>query len=78
MSGGVDHLVRLWNPYVPSKPIALLSGHSTAVVDVLIHREAALVFSLSQDLVTAVDGIAVGHCHADPSTGSVCVGHPWT
>ncbi len=51
VSGGVDHLVRLWNPYVPSRPMALLAGHTTAVLDVLIHREAGLLFSFSQDLV---------------------------
>lgn len=51
----MDHLVRLWNPYVPSKPTAVLQGQSTTVQDLLIYEEAGLLFSLAQDLVTTCD-----------------------
>ena len=43
--------MRLWNPYVPSRPAAILTGHISAVLDVLVHRDQGLVFSFSQDSV---------------------------
>ena len=49
VTGSLDHAVRLWNPYVPSRPAAVLAGHVSAVLDVLVHREQGLVFSFSQD-----------------------------
>ena len=36
-TGGLDREVRLWNPYIPCKPTALLKGHHTAVVHIVIH-----------------------------------------
>ena len=51
-TGSIDHMVRLWNPYVPTKAVGVLAGHSTTVLDTLIHREKGLVYSLSQDLVS--------------------------
>jgi WD40 repeat protein len=49
-TGSVDHVVRLWNPVSTSKPMALLKGHVTSVLDVFIHEELGQVLSYSQDL----------------------------
>jgi WD40 repeat protein len=49
ITGGMDHAVRLWNPYVTSKPVAYLQKHTSAVLDVLICRDLGLLFSFSQD-----------------------------
>ena len=48
----MDHSVQLWDPYVPSRPMAVLSGHASAVLDVIINRDLGLVFSCSQDCVS--------------------------
>ena len=48
-TGGMDHAVRLWNPYVTSKPIAYLQQHNTTILDLVIYRELGLLFSYSQD-----------------------------
>ncbi|WAQ98705.1 WDR49-like protein [Mya arenaria] len=31
VTGGMDRIVRLWNPYVPGKPTAMLRGHSAPI-----------------------------------------------
>ena len=36
-TGGLDRIVRLWNPYIPGKPTTLLRGHTTAIVHVVLH-----------------------------------------
>ena len=51
-TGGLDRLVRFWNPYVTCKPIAVLKGHSTAVVHIAIKSAEGLVLSLSKDMVS--------------------------
>ncbi len=52
VTGGADYIVRLWDPYVTMKPIALLKEHKTTVVDVVIHEGLNQVFSYSKDCVS--------------------------
>ena len=52
-TGSLDHLVRLWTPFTPQQPVAVLTGHSTAVVGLVIADISTQLFSLSQDLVSA-------------------------
>ncbi len=54
VTGGADYIVRLWDPYVTLKPIALLKEHKTTVVDVVIHEGLNQVFSYSKDCVSKV------------------------
>ena len=51
MTGSNDHKVRLWNPYVPAKPIAVLAGHKKNVSAVHIYEELLSVISYSVDAV---------------------------
>ena len=48
-TGGMDHAVRLWNPYVTSKPIAYFQQHATTVLDLVMYRDLGLLFSYSQN-----------------------------
>ena len=91
-TGSMDHTVRLWNPYVPSKPMALLRAHTTSILDVVIAKDTGLIFSYSQDSV-GLHGSRkyctwwhVGSWNAlmfdwqrwiSIHVGSVCVGHLW-
>lgn len=61
-AGGLDRHVRYWNPYVPGKPIAILKGHSTAVLKVAIHSAKGLVISLAKDFELRVWSIARQIC----------------
>lgn len=54
MTGSTDALVRVWNPYVVVKPVAILSGHKTVVMDVKIHKKLNYLYSLSLDGVSSV------------------------
>ena len=47
----MDHVVRLWNPYVTIKPVAKLDGHTTRVIDVVIHEKMQKLFSYDSDTV---------------------------
>ena len=51
MTGSLDHFVRVFNPFVPVKPVATLTGHDTAVVGLTIAAEHNLIFSLGRSLV---------------------------
>ena len=52
VTGSLDHCIRLWNPYVTSKPMAVLEGHGTGVIGVKIHEGLLQVFSYSKDAVS--------------------------
>ena len=54
--------MRLWNPYVVKKPVALLTGHAMGIVDVKIHEQLNQIFSFSRDTVS----IIIGNKGADP------------
>ncbi|CAL1530117.1 unnamed protein product [Lymnaea stagnalis] len=54
VTGSGDHIVRLWNPYVTTKPVAVLVGHATSVIGVAIHEGFRQVFSYSKDAVVKV------------------------
>ena len=62
VTGSADHHVRLWNPYVTNKPVAILTGHATGVIGVAIHEGFLQVFSYSKDAVCIgdVEETAVG------------------
>eukprot|EP00794_Sanderia_malayensis_P006938 gene6938-7717_t len=48
-TGGMDRLIRLWNPYVPSKPIGILRGHVTPIFYLFVVAEDNRLFSISND-----------------------------
>ena len=52
VTGSSDHIVRVWNPYVTSRPVAMLTGHAVGVVDVAIHEPLSLILSYSKDAVS--------------------------
>ncbi|KAM4663576.1 cilia- and flagella-associated protein 337-like [Discoglossus pictus] len=62
VTGGLDHKVRLWNQYVPSRPIAVLPEHNMAVLDVLIYEPLKQIFSYSKDSVLKVWDISSHTC----------------
>lgn len=59
VTGSLDHCIRLWNPYVTSKPMAVLEGHSTGVIGVKIHEGLMQVFSYSKDAVSLYSTIKI-------------------
>ncbi|XP_051018040.1 WD repeat-containing protein 49-like [Acomys russatus] len=49
VTGGMDRLIRLWNPYLPGKPTGVLKGHRAPVIYVHIAFEEKKVLSMSAD-----------------------------
>lgn len=54
VTGGMDRLVRMWNPYVPSKPTGLLRGHTAPIFHLFICPEDDRIFSVSTDKTVKV------------------------
>lgn len=46
---GMDRIVRMWNPYVCAKPVALLRGHNAPIFYLFISSEEGRIFSISTD-----------------------------
>ncbi|CAB3986376.1 WD repeat-containing on Y chromosome-like isoform X1 [Paramuricea clavata] len=61
-TGGLDHVVRLWNPYVTAKPVAILRGHISRVLDVIIEEQKGTVFSYDCDTVIKAWDIREHYC----------------
>uniref|UniRef100_UPI00398F589E uncharacterized protein n=1 Tax=Pristiophorus japonicus TaxID=55135 RepID=UPI00398F589E len=49
VTGGVDRIVRMWNPYVPGKPTGLLRGHCAPIFFLCISTDDDKLFSVSTD-----------------------------
>ncbi|EDL15477.1 mCG57300 [Mus musculus] len=50
-TAGINNKVCLWNPYVLSKPVGVLWGHSASVIAVQFFAERKQLFSFSRDKV---------------------------
>nr|XP_043888085.1 WD repeat-containing protein on Y chromosome isoform X1 [Solea senegalensis] len=49
ITGGMDRLIRMWNPHFSGKPTGILKGHCAPVVHLCISSEDGHVFSVSID-----------------------------
>ena len=48
-AGGYDAFVRVWNPYVNSKPIVFLTGHQAPIISVAIDQSLEVVISFAEN-----------------------------
>ena len=53
-TGGADCILRLWNPYVPTRPMAALEGHISAISHLAFNRLPGQVITLSTDDVIRI------------------------
>ncbi|XP_076812547.1 cilia- and flagella-associated protein 337-like [Clavelina lepadiformis] len=53
-TGSVNHQVCLWNPYVISKPVGILTGHMAAVIQVIVNVNKSQLMSFSKDKVLRI------------------------
>ncbi|XP_039770903.1 WD repeat-containing protein on Y chromosome-like isoform X2 [Ornithorhynchus anatinus] len=49
LTGGMDRIIRIWNPYLPGKPTGLLKSHAAPIFFLHISTEDKKIFSLSTD-----------------------------
>jgi WD40 repeat protein len=62
VTGGMDHLVRVWNPYVNSKSIVVFKGHNKAVEHVIINPDKEQVISVAKDKTIRVYNLSDQSC----------------
>ncbi|XP_029922283.1 WD repeat-containing protein on Y chromosome [Myripristis murdjan] len=54
VTGGMDRLVRMWNPYCPGKPTGVLKGHSAPIFYLCISSEDNRLFPVSMDCTVKI------------------------
>ncbi|XP_011915993.1 PREDICTED: WD repeat-containing protein 49 isoform X12 [Cercocebus atys] len=64
-TAGINNKVCLWNPYVVSKPVGVLWGHSASVIAVQFFVERKQLFSFSKDKIWDFNG----YCHHTLNVG---------
>lgn len=57
VTGGMDRVIRIWNPYLPARPVARLRGHNAPVFLVKIAPEDNRLFTISADKTVLVSYI---------------------
>ncbi|ORX44215.1 WD40 repeat-like protein, partial [Piromyces finnis] len=62
VTGGGDKIIRLWNPYILSKPAASLQGHTSGIVNLIVNEREGHIISLSDDGTYKVWNISTFAC----------------
>ncbi|XP_059188071.1 WD repeat-containing protein on Y chromosome [Centropristis striata] len=73
VTGGMDRLIRMWNPHFSGKPTGVLKGHSAPIVYLRIIAEDSQVFSVSTDSTVKIWDIQDQCClfTADPKASGI-------
>uniref|UniRef100_A0A3Q3E8J5 Uncharacterized protein n=1 Tax=Labrus bergylta TaxID=56723 RepID=A0A3Q3E8J5_9LABR len=73
VTGGMDRLIRMWNPHFAGKPTGILKGHSAPIVYLFILSEDSQIFSVSTDNTVKIWDIQDQCClfTADPKTSGI-------
>uniref|UniRef100_A0A4W6E705 WD repeat domain 49 n=1 Tax=Lates calcarifer TaxID=8187 RepID=A0A4W6E705_LATCA len=61
-TAGVDHQVLLWNPYMTSEPVCVLSGHTSPVLAVRFMQTKQQLLSYSKDKVLCIWDVSSQQC----------------
>ncbi|KAJ7987525.1 hypothetical protein DPEC_G00327400 [Dallia pectoralis] len=75
VSGGLDGIVRVWNPYLNHCAIAQMKGHSTGITHILVNGEDNKVISISQDKNVRVWDLEDCACLQNVPSRNVAMGH---
>ncbi|XP_026150668.1 WD repeat-containing protein on Y chromosome [Mastacembelus armatus] len=73
VTGGMDKLIRMWNPHFSGKPTGILKGHSAPVAYLCISSEDSQIFSVSTDNTVKIWNIEDQCClfTADPKASRI-------
>ncbi|XP_008274872.1 WD repeat-containing protein on Y chromosome-like [Stegastes partitus] len=73
VTGGMDRLIRLWNPHFSGKPTGILKGHSAPIIFLFISSEDSQIFSVSTDNTVKIWHIQDQCClfTADPKASGI-------
>ncbi|KAG1951866.1 EF-hand calcium-binding domain-containing protein [Pimephales promelas] len=73
VTGGMDRLLRMWNPDVPNRPTGILKGHDAPVSYLCISSEDGHIYSVSTDKTAKIWHIKDETClfTADPEASNI-------
>ncbi|XP_032365593.1 WD repeat-containing protein on Y chromosome [Etheostoma spectabile] len=73
VTGGMDRLIRMWNPHFSGNPTGILKGHSAPIIHLCIFSEDSQIFSVSIDRTVKVWDIQDQCClfTADPKASGI-------
>ncbi|XP_018367624.1 PREDICTED: WD repeat-containing protein on Y chromosome isoform X2 [Trachymyrmex cornetzi] len=62
VTGGPDCVIRIWNPFIPRKANAVLSGHRSTICALIITNAGNRIYSLSKDRCVKVWDVPALSC----------------
>ncbi|KAM8918798.1 LOW QUALITY PROTEIN: WD repeat-containing protein on Y chromosome-like [Lycaon pictus] len=62
LTGGMDQIIRVWNPYLPGKPTGMLKSHMAPVVYIHVSAEDNKIFSMSTDNTIKIWDLETDSC----------------
>ncbi len=62
VTGGYDAIVRVWNPYVPIKPVILLQGHQSPILHVILNLRREYVISIADNKEVRIHDLNAQTC----------------
>lgn len=62
ITGGNDKIVRFWNPYVPTYPVATLTGHRSTIVCVMANSVNKQVITLAEEEIIKIWDVEARVC----------------
>ncbi|ELU12211.1 hypothetical protein CAPTEDRAFT_212397, partial [Capitella teleta] len=62
VTGGMDRIVRMFNPYVSGKPTGMLRGHNAPIFFLFVAEEENRIFSISTDKCVKIWDIQDQNC----------------
>lgn len=49
VTGGPDCIIRVWNPFVPTKASNIFQGHQATICAIILQNAGQRIYSLSKD-----------------------------
>uniref|UniRef100_A0A8D1W886 WD repeat-containing protein 49-like n=1 Tax=Sus scrofa TaxID=9823 RepID=A0A8D1W886_PIG len=62
LTGGMDRVIRVWNPYLPGKPTGILKSHTAPVIYIHVSAEDNRMFSMSTDNTIKIWDLETDSC----------------
>ncbi|KAM9468399.1 cilia- and flagella-associated protein 337 [Clarias gariepinus] len=73
VTGGMDRIIRMWNPHVPGRPTGVLKGHAAPIFYLCISSEDSRIFSVSTDSTARIWDIQDQCCLFDAHPKASCL-----
>lgn len=61
-TGGPDGLVRVWNPFVTKRAVAVFRGHHAGIISLILQNEGRILCSISQDRAVKIWDVVNQNC----------------